>query len=217
MPLEQSPSVIEVPAGDAAGHYCTIEYRDPTMGYARGTAWGQKLPGPSVVIHVVRTNGLSYLVDQQAWPSFQTCGVFVGATTSNGTGRILSDSLPSPWTGNEAFVRVGSVGDGVLAPGACSASGVAAVTGGAGGGPDQNCQYPNCGPRPLPCNFATGRTIRCAGCTSGTCSRRQTMDPGVILSGSGNRASARCPARQTCVSCTSVGPSWDQPAIGTSG
>lgn len=168
LPLEQSPSVLEVLAGDVAGHYYTVEYRDPSLGYASGTAWGQKLSGPGVVIHEVRTNGLSHLVDQQGGPSFGTCGVFVGAATSNGTVRILVDSLPSPWTGNEAFVRIGSVGDGTLDPGACSASGGAAVTGvGGGGGPAENCQYPTCGPRPLQCNFANGAdNPLCGVCTS---------------------------------------------------
>jgi M6 family metalloprotease-like protein len=156
-PLEQSPSVIEVPAGDAPNHYYTIEYRDPTLGYASGTAWGQKLPGPGVVIHEVKTNGLSYVVDQQGGPNFGTCGVFVGAQTSNGTVRILVDSLPSPWSGTQAFVRVGSVNDGVPDPGACTAGGGATITGGGGaGGPAETCQYPNCGPKPPQCNFAGG-------------------------------------------------------------
>jgi hypothetical protein len=172
LPLEQSPSVIEVPAGDAAGHYYTVEYRDPSLGYASGTAWGQKLPGPGVVIHEVRTNGLSYLVDQQGGPNFQTCGVFVGASTSNGTVRILVDSLPSPWTGNEAFVRIGSVGDGELDPGACTASGGETVTGGAvAAGLPRPANIPTAARGRSNATSQMARTTPCAACTSDACSR----------------------------------------------
>ncbi len=153
-PLEASPQVIQVPIGDAPQHYYTVEYRDPTIAYASGTAWGQKLAGPGIVIHEARTDGLFYLVDTGGGPNFQLCQTFVGANNI----RIGVLSLPGPWTGTEAYVRIGTSNDGVPDPGNCD-TGVANVSGGGGGGgwnAGSGCrgmfgvcypQLPMCGPK----------------------------------------------------------------------
>ncbi|HEX8967845.1 MAG TPA: hypothetical protein VF937_08205, partial [Chloroflexota bacterium] len=151
--LESTPDVIQVPAGDSPQHYYTVEYRDPSLAYASGTAWGQKLQG-GIIVHEARTNGLFYLVDTQGGPNFQLCQSFGGANNI----RITVLSLPDSDTGSEAFVRIGLQNDGVPDPGYCSAGG-ATITGGGGGGPitGSGCNtmfgvcYPTrpiCGPKP---------------------------------------------------------------------
>jgi len=118
-PLEQAPSIVQVPIGDSPQHYYTVEYRNPSLAYASGTTWGKLLPGPGVVIHEAPTNGLFYLVDTGGGPNFQLCQSFVGVNNI----RITVTSTPDggPWSGSQAFVRIGSVGDGIPDPPWCNA------------------------------------------------------------------------------------------------
>jgi hypothetical protein len=155
--LETTPEVIQVPVGDDPRHYYTIEYRDSAAPYASGTAWGQKLPGPGIVIHEARPNGLFYLVDTGGGPNFQLCQTFNGANTI--TIGVLS--MPSPWAGTEAFVRIGNTNDGVTDLGSCDV-GSATVTnpsdggGGGGGLPGANCMGGVCGPKLPICGLTSG-------------------------------------------------------------
>ena len=115
-PLEQAPSIVQVPIGDSPQHYYTIEYRNPNLAYASGTTWGKLLPGPGVLIHEARANGLFYLVDTGGGPNFQLCQSFVGINNI----RITVISMPSPWSASKAVVRIGYVGDGIPDPAPCN-------------------------------------------------------------------------------------------------
>jgi hypothetical protein len=160
--LETTPEVIQVPVGDDPRHYYTVEYRDSAAAYASGTAWGQNLPGPGIVIHEARTNGLFYLVDTGGGPNFQLCQTFAGA--NNITIGVLS--MPSPWSGTQAYIRVGTTTDGVSNLGNCD-TGTATVTnpsdggGGGGGLPGANCLGGVCGPKLPICGLqSTGAACR---------------------------------------------------------
>jgi hypothetical protein len=120
-PIEKAASMVLVPIDSPPLHYYTVEYLDPALAYGKGTEWGQKLPGPGVVIHEARTgpNGLFYLLDTGGAPLFQICQSFVGVDNIQITLAYLPnpDDISSLYT--QAIVGVGYVGDGVTDPNQC--------------------------------------------------------------------------------------------------